>query len=406
MKKIEPALIVETIEKIANRPRCPDSVSQRALTAYAKLSCRLASYPDICNRLEKLLKKYKGAHSVETQIRSCEYDILIRLNGSKEALARMPAVDIEVMQRNQKLVDSFVPTRVKREGGLDLGSDLTNGTGPKSAESGLLDLDDIFGSAPPSSQPAQPIKQQETKTSVSTGPQSDVDLLSDIFSSPPAPTPSVPAFPASTAPVESNAVDMFGLQPAIPSQPISQQNQSSSTANPLDMYAQPSMPTMMPSMPNMVPNGIQQQTLSSVMPSSTLPVISSTSDNLFGDVSAPTSETISVLEKDGLVLEFECSKVDSSSSEKSKIVAKFGNKSGATIVGLNLQCAVPKFVKMEMQPPTSTTLSLSSSVTQTINVTNTMLANKNLMMKIKVSFTINGNKFEHMTTCSSFPSGY
>ena len=87
--------------------------------------------------------------------------------------------------------------------------------------------------------------------------------------------------------------------------------------------------------------------------------------------------------------------------------AKFTNKAGAPIHGMNLQCAVPKYISMEMQPPSSTTIALgSNNVTQKIKVTNSMFGKKNLMMKVKLSFTVNGQKFEHMSTCSSFPSGY
>jgi AP-1 complex subunit gamma-1 len=44
-------------------------------------------------------------------------------------------------------------------------------------------------------------------------------------------------------------------------------------------------------------------------------------------------------------------------------------------------------------------------VTQTISVTNTMLGTKNLMLKVKASFTSKGTKVEHTTTCSGFPAG-
>jgi AP-1 complex subunit gamma-1 len=38
-------------------------------------------------------------------------------------------------------------------------------------------------------------------------------------------------------------------------------------------------------------------------------------------------------------------------------------------------------------------------------VTNSMLGTKNLMLKIKVSFTSKGQKVETMATCSGFPAG-
>jgi AP-1 complex subunit gamma-1 len=91
------------------------------------------------------------------------------------------------------------------------------------------------------------------------------------------------------------------------------------------------------------------------------------------------------------------------------LTAHFKNTSGDTIYGMNLQCAVPKYVTMEMEPPTSTTIPVSGGsseeVTQKITVTNSMLGTKNLMLKLKLSFTATGEKIEHMATASGFPAG-
>jgi hypothetical protein len=47
----------------------------------------------------------------------------------------------------------------------------------------------------------------------------------------------------------------------------------------------------------------------------------------------------------------------------------------------------------------------SKIVTQKIKVTNTRMGEKKLVLKIKVSFTLQGKKIEHMATCSGFPDG-
>jgi len=221
-------------------------------------------------------------------------------------------------------------------------------------------------------------------------PQSDVDLLSDIFSAPPV-VDSDSGFGLSTV-SQSTAVpiDLFA--------PQSSQQQSTPvvsvtpnvTPNPLDLFG----PQPTASAPGPV---ISQNNAFSQMPASTIPV-----------VSTPSVDTVQVLNEDGLFLEFLCTKV-SGVPEKSQVVAKFTNKTNGAIMGVNLQCAVPKYITMEMQPPTSTTIPSSmvaSNVTQTIYVTNTMLGKKSLMMKAKVAFTVNGNKVEHLVTCSAFPSGY
>ena len=95
-------------------------------------------------------------------------------------------------------------------------------------------------------------------------------------------------------------------------------------------------------------------------------------------------------------------------NQKSLLVAHFKNTSGAAILGLNLQIAVPKFVTMQMDPPSSTTVPPGvngSAVTQKITVTNAMLGTKNLVLKVKLSFSSQGQTMEHMATCSGFPAG-
>ena len=92
------------------------------------------------------------------------------------------------------------------------------------------------------------------------------------------------------------------------------------------------------------------------------------------------------------------------------MIARCKNTAADTIVGFNLQVAVPKYITMEMEPPSSTTIPVYGGnqgkiVTQKIKVTNSMLGTKNLMLKVKVSFTLQGAKTEHMATCSGFPAG-
>lgn len=46
----------------------------------------------------------------------------------------------------------------------------------------------------------------------------------------------------------------------------------------------------------------------------------------------------------------------------------------------------------------------TTEVTQSISVTNKKLGDKNLMLKLKIRFTLNGAKVDHMTTESGFPA--
>jgi AP-1 complex subunit gamma-1 len=176
----------------------------------------------------------------------------------------------------------------------------------------------------------------------------------DLFGAPPAPAPAVNAAPAS--------MDIFGAVPAAPM----------ATPAPVggDLFGAP---------PAAVP------------------------------AAAPQGVRVPGISHGGLSVEFECSKPDNWNKQKSTLAAHFKNDSGAIIYGMNLQVAVPKYIQMELDPPSSTTIPQSGGnakvVTQKVNVTNSMLGTKNLVLKLKISFTLNGQKMEHMATCSGFPPG-
>jgi hypothetical protein len=63
----------------------------------------------------------------------------------------------------------------------------------------------------------------------------------------------------------------------------------------------------------------------------------------------------------------------------------------ATALSL-LQAAVPKYLKLEMLPPSSTTIPAMSSgaVTQEIRLANSMQGQKNIMLKLKITYKHGG----------------
>jgi AP-1 complex subunit gamma-1 len=406
---IDPASVVNTVEEVVTRHTCPEKVKERAITCFTKLSERYANSgdSDTIERLHKHVKKHSKSHTLELQLRSCEFDALISamkgvstnsgaendifgvseggvgqgvIAAAKEALARMPVVDIDVMQR--KRTSGFT----SNGGDDDISVGEPQESAPAAAAGGddLLDLADIFGgTAAP--QPTEPTKSLDIPSALNgsaaapaPAPASDIDLLSDIFSAPaPTPTPAAPA-PA----MNGGYVDPFSV--------VSNGNGHSQPAVvPLDVFAP--APTSAP-----------------VAPPTAAPI------DIFAaaPASAPTPEKQSVtvhgVSHGGLTIDFECSKPEAFNKQNSVLVATFKNTTNAPIYGLSLQCAVPKYVTMDMKPPTSTTIpagTSNSEVTQTIAVTNKKLGEKNLMLKLKLGFTLNGAKVDHMTTVNSFPPG-
>ena len=68
------------------------------------------------------------------------------------------------------------------------------------------------------------------------------------------------------------------------------------------------------------------------------------------------------------------------------------------MTGMNFQVAVPKYITMEMLPPSGTTVPCNGggNVSQVVKVTNTQMGTKKLMMKLKISYTCVGAKVEEV----------
>lgn len=409
---LDPLSVVKAVEAVTKRHSCPEHVKERALTCFAKLSDRFREKGDSAalSLLQDLIKQHEVSHSLELQLRACEYDALVNAtkgiktviakpsaepdlfsvteNGgagkevsssvviaAKEALSRMPVVDLKVLEkkREEKFRDMPMPD-----------------TAPAVAASSgdLLDLNDMFGGGASA--------QAQNGAGV---PKSDLDLLTDIFAAAATPAPSgvvgydpfgAPVTQPSSTPAPANLLDIFGTAPAM-SLPLPT---SVTTGNPLDIFEVP-----------------PAQTPAATPPISAIdlatPVIATNA------VLGPTSNANIIVPgftHESLTVEFECSKPDIWNKQMSLLVAKCKNSGPEAMYGFTLQCAVPKYVTMEMEPPSSTTIPVtgmntSKIVTQKIKVTNSQLGTKNLMLKLKVSFTLQGRKIEHMATCGGFPAG-
>ena len=75
---------------------------------------------------------------------------------------------------------------------------------------------------------------------------------------------------------------------------------------------------------------------------------------------------------------------------------------------LNFQAAVPKYLKLEMMPPSSTVIPANSNgqVTQEIRLTNSMQGEKNIMLKLKIGYKYQSNIVDELAQVSNFPSLY
>jgi len=420
---LDPSSIVDIVENVTKRQvtTFSDSVlHQVVLTCYAKLTERLASEkssPHLFERLTRLLQKHSTSHSLELQLRACEYGALLAPSAAvtdpfgtkeniesstnfaataKEALARMPVVDMEVIARKQRLAARNALGELETfDGGTTSHPTKqkiisSKSTGANSND--LLDLSDIFGGGSATQQQQQQNGGKQGVTTPATGNKSDVDLLADIFSAPATISAGPPSFDPFSQQQQPNS--FFMQQQPVLHTPIT-------TAIKKDQFV--------PSAPLVGNTPVVADTVSTAAKTVDL-FQSNTSVSAAPFAGNPV---LSVFNQDGLEIEFECIKPDSSNPQRTDVVATFKNSTTEPFVGVNLQCAVPKYITMEILPPSSTTVpptvggnKSTMPVRQTIRVTNANLGTKKLLMKLKVNFTARGNKMEHMSTFSGFPDGY
>jgi AP-1 complex subunit gamma-1 len=469
---LDPLSVIKIVDQVTKRHSCQEFIKQRALTTYVKLTQRFANTGDTnaLEMLQTLLDKHKKSHSLELQLRAVEFTSVVYAskgvlppkvenpppssaappeedlfgmttamedtstlssngtvsagvqNAAKEALSRMPAVDIKVLQKRLQ-ADEI------QNGGVTGDSTPTASSRPSKSVasfSGGGDLLDIFGGDTGATDGGTTVTLPTGQNgSKATAVKSDLDLLSEIFSTQPSTAVAATAYDPFSAPTASvptttiNPMDLFGtpsVSSTTPSVP--------SSINPMDLFAVPSVPsatmrqessilTMNDPFSTQTLQHQQQAMPTLVMQQQPTPQMMPAVPDMFG-VPTTTASTEGVrvpgLSYCGLIVEFECLKPESWNLQKSVLIAHFKNTSDAPINGMNLQVAVPKHVKMEMEAPTSTTIpeernNMGRRVTQKVTIVNSMLGTKNLALKLKIGFTLNGQKYDHLATCSGFPPG-
>merc|ERR1719409_1113753 len=127
-----------------------------------------------------------------------------------------------------------------------------------------------------------------------------------------------------------------------------------------------------------------------------------------GSPAAPPGSfpTFTAWNKNGMLIEFVCSK-DPSNPSITNIEASFSNSTGAAFDGLNFQVAVPKYMQLKMNPPSSPTVPPNNSgkTTQLFKVANSMHGQKPVILKLKIEYASMGAAVSEMGQVDSFPAG-
>ncbi|KOO24088.1 clathrin-adaptor gamma chain [Chrysochromulina tobinii] len=111
--------------------------------------------------------------------------------------------------------------------------------------------------------------------------------------------------------------------------------------------------------------------------------------------------------KDGLQIMFMATK-DPSNPSVTRVEATFNNSTGGDMEGLNFQVAVPKYMQLQMKPPSSTavTAGSSGSVKQLFQLANSMHGQKPIVLRVKIDYNTMGRAVSETGQVDNFPPGF
>ncbi|KAJ1417770.1 adaptin N terminal region-domain-containing protein [Ochromonadaceae sp. CCMP2298] len=355
------AQVVELLDRALRLHNADNPTKAIVLNALIKLSVRLS--PSTRLHISQLIKPFQTSMSLELQQRSTEYVTLLseNMDGLRgQLLDRMPVLDEAAIRRRRAAFDD------------NTFGDVDSPVKPPAAPSGgtsLLDLDDIFGGGAHAPMANTPVHM--------AAPTSNLDLLSDIFNTP-----------------AQGGTQL--LQPQTMSMPM-----------PMPVPFEMPMAPMQMQMPSQMPMPVMQMSqahmpMQAPAPTSPTPPMIISSPQAAAQAASPTFKAF---DEAGLQVFMTVSKPDPSDLTQSRILCTFNNNSDAPMDSLVFQAAVPKYLKLELQPPSSTTIPAQSqgAVTQDIKVSNTMQGQKNLMLKLKIAYKQGGATVDKLTQVSNFP---
>lgn len=89
------------------------------------------------------------------------------------------------------------------------------------------------------------------------------------------------------------------------------------------------------------------------------------------------------------------------------ILAKFQNNLDVPMTSFVFEAAVPKYVRLQMQPASGQILPPHSDVvSQSMICVNTSNGERGLLMKLRIVYAINGAPVQDMGQVGNFPAGY
>ncbi|KAK4263261.1 hypothetical protein QN277_028698 [Acacia crassicarpa] len=362
---------VDILEMVIKQHTSDLTTKAMALIALLKLSSR---FPSCSESIRNIITQYKGNLVLELQQRSIEFNKVLanHQNISSALVERMPVLD--------------EATFIGRKAGSMLGTAST----PRGPSVNIPN-----GVAKPSVAPL-------------------VDLLDLSSDDVPAPSPSGGDL----------LQDLLGVDLPPASQQLgSGQAPKSGTDVLLDLLSvgSPSVPPMSPSALSLSSTtDILSSSMNNKTPTSPLDDLTSLSlsagaapmmDLLDGLTSSPPTEnnglvypSITAFESSSLRVTFNFSK-ETGKPQTTIIQAAFTNLTSNIYTDFIFQAAVPKFLQLHLDPASGHALPASGdgSITQTLRVTNTQHGKKNLIMRMRIAYKVNGKDTLEEGQINNFP---
>jgi AP-1 complex subunit gamma-1 len=371
--------VIVLLERCLKLHNADVTIKSLVLNALMKLSVRFPVSSKAA--IVELIVPFRHSMSLELQQRSTEYSVLLggqydRLR--RDLLDKMPVLDEATIRQRRAEFDETNVSGKSTGAATPVPSSATFSApavsaGAPSGGRSLLDLDDIFGAgaAPvPIAATASPVKPAVATGSTAPSFNSNTDLLSEIFSA----SPSVPLTPQQPVPMLMPNMMMQNFPPAAPGPAASPFGGNDLLSLGLGAPVMPAAPAAVPMMPI---------------------IASSPTQNL----------NLGVFDKNGFQISMEVSKPNPADLSVTKIICRYSNQSQAQITSLNFQAAVPKYLKLDMFPPSSTTVPAFSAgaVTQEIRLANSQQGQKNIMLKLKIGYKHGDTMMDEITQVSNFP---
>ncbi|EGG18708.1 clathrin-adaptor gamma chain [Cavenderia fasciculata] len=103
--------------------------------------------------------------------------------------------------------------------------------------------------------------------------------------------------------------------------------------------------------------------------------------------------------KHGLNINYECSKPQAEQPQMTLIVMQVSNSNSSPVTNLSVKAAVPPYLKIQLLPPSGTTVPPNDSgeVTQSVKILNTVHGQKPVLLRLKLDFTLNGQTISEIT---------